>query len=323
MAFTKDKLSKQYNSFKKLAYKYFEEGNFEKSKKYIEVCARIGYKYNFSYCDDELEHLISCISQALYKEAKVTPKNGKIVFYDSFCIDNRGLTQQYIRAIFSWGFDMLFITSAKKIGNDILSELKAGNSTILQIDSSPLNQNKEYYQEIILRFQPEAILQHFSPWDIEGFILWHRITGADRYLINLTDHAFWLGKCCTDHILEFRRYGIYLSLHQRRIDAKKLLFQPYYPIESKKAFQGFNIPQNKTLLFSGSSYYKIYGKDKIFLKLVRQVLEANDNAVFLLAGNGNDRPIKKFIKEHNLGERFFLLGNRNELFDGFLPNLLY
>lgn len=309
---TKDTVQKHLSLFKIKAKKKFLKKKYKESFKYLELFAKLSYHYNIKYTDNEAEALICQICKNILVVRNVEKKSNRIVFYDSFAIDNRGLTQQYLRAIISWGSELLFITNTK-IGADITKELVAyPKAIVLNYNKNNLNEYNQITKQII-EFCPEKVFLHFSPWDISGFCLWNSIKNVDRFLINLTDHAFWLGKSCTDFILEFRRYGIYLSTKERGIPINKLLLQPYYPIISKKKFQGFPFKKDKIIAFAGSSFYKISGQNNLFLKLIKEVLIQNESLIFALAGSGNKRPITKFINENNLNERFFLLGNRSDI----------
>jgi hypothetical protein len=279
----------------------------------LELFANLSYKYNFNYTSDEAEMIIQHLSQQYFKPIEVESKKNRIVFYDSFAIDNRGLTQQYLRAIFSKNAELLFITP-QSIGKDILNELSNySKAKIVQYNKYKVNDLKIVLEEI-QAFCPEKVLLHFSPWDISGMCLWNNVYNVERYLINLTDHAFWLGKSCADFILEFRSYGAYLSVNHRGILIDKLLLQPYYPIINKTVFQGFPFEkENKLIAFAGSHLYKISGRDNVFLKLINRVLQENKNVVFVLAGPGDKTSIEKFISQNALEDRFYLLGDRNDI----------
>jgi len=320
MGLTKEKIISDYNYFKSKSISYCQQGNIEKSVKFIELAARIGYKFNFNYTDDELEENIFNLSNKIVPNAVSFEKiENKIIFYDSFAIDNRGLTQQYLRAIFSWNSELLFVTPRKNIGKDILQELISyPKSTILIVKENTFAEMIIQTTETIARFRPDKVFLHYSPWDIFGFTLWTKIASAERFLINLTDHAYWLGKNTADYILEFRNFGYNLSLKYRGIPKHKLLFQHYYPIHTIANFEGFPCEKsNKMIAFSGSSYYKIYGKDFFFLNLMKEVLKQNENLLFFFAGSGNSKPLKDFIKINKLEERFILIGNRNDLSEVF------
>jgi hypothetical protein len=312
----KKKILAHYNLFKKYAFRSFEQNSIDQSVKCIEVAAHIGYKYNFKYCDDELESLIQKIERKINQnQNSFEPVQNKIVLYDSFAIDNRGLTQQYIDAIKRLNFDILFIYSSNSIGANIERELLDYDKVkIVHLNENTFKENVYKAIKEIEAFRPAYILQHFSPWDILGFVLSSSITSSKRYLINLTDHAFWLGKSCTDYFLEFRNYGIYLSVNQRGIPIEKLLFQSYYPIQSETLFRGFpEEVEGKKIVFAGSSFYKIYGKNGIFLKMAKRILEDNEDVIFLFAGSGNDKPLKTFIENNGFQHRFLMLGDRLDI----------
>lgn len=59
-----------------------------------------------------------------------------------------------------------------------------------------------------------------------------------RYLINPTDHAFWLGKSCLDFSIEFRDYGCNVSNKFRSIENNQIIKQIYYPILISSDFKG-------------------------------------------------------------------------------------
>jgi hypothetical protein len=309
---TKKTIQEHLNLFKEEAILSIKKLQFKKGLTWIELYAQIAYKYNLVYGDEEVETLIEKTSLLLLNDKKIRNTKNKIVFYDSFAMDNRGLTQQYLRAIFSWNCELLFI-SPSTIGYDILAELKAYSKAQILIYDKNNIEDFNKVQMAIADFEPEKVFLHFSPWDISGFCIWNTIKNVDRFLINLTDHAFWLGRNCADYILEFRRYGAYLSVHERTINIEKLLLQPYYPIINTKEFQGFPFKKNGIVAFAGSNLYKISGRNNAFLLLIKEVLLQNKDLVFVLAGPGNKVPIENFIKENLFQDRFFVIGDRKDI----------
>lgn len=313
----KDKVVEHYNTFKNYAYVYFKRNDIDMAVRLIKLTARIGYNYNFRYCDDDLESLISEIGlQLVSQPVGFESQKDRIVFYDSFG-NNRVLAQQYIRSLISMDLEILYIYSSRSLDSGLEKEiLLYKKAKILKLDSdSSFIYNVKLALKEIADFKPATIIEHFTPWDILGFCICSLCISSKRYLINLTDHAFWLGKNSSDYILEFRNYGVYLSHYHRHIPLEKLLMQPYYPIQPSVEFSGFpkEVTNNKIILFSGSNLYKISGKDGLFLKIVKRVLDENENVIYLLAGNGNTQPIKKFIKDNNFQGRFILLGHRSDI----------
>lgn len=317
MSLSKKQILKDYNKLKEIAIQSSAQNKLTKSIAFTEAAAKIAYQFNFQYCDDDLEENIYKIGKLIIKDKNLRYKGiiNKVVFFDSFAKDNRGLTQQYLRAIFSWNCELLYITSQNNIGEQIASELADyPKSQIIRVDNKSFSQNLLDILDAIILFRPERAFLHFSPSDILGIAVWSHIRDTERFFINLTDHAFWLGKSSFDYSLEFRGYGIHISEFERRIPKEKLLFQPYYPIISAKKFKGFpEQTKNKIIAFAGSTYYKVYGDNFKLLNLIKKVLLSNENLIFLFAGGGNDIPIKKFISNNKLENKFLLIGNRDDI----------
>jgi len=63
-----------------------------------------------------------------------------------------------------------------------------------------------------------------TPWDISAILAFMQMSGKmKRYQINLTDHAFWLGRQAFDFCLEFRDFGANVSRIHRNIPMRKIL----------------------------------------------------------------------------------------------------
>ena len=312
---TKDNVISDYLSLKNKAIGLLKKNKTERCVKYLEATAKIGYKYNFRYCDDDLEDLIEKLGNSIINrpiDFECIPN--KIIFFDSFA-NTKVLAVQYLRAIISWNTEVLYLTSNSTIDKDLLEEIvNYPKATVLIIKGTSFSEKLQNATKSIVEFKPQKVFLHFTPWDILGFALWSNIKSSERFLINLTDHAYWLGKRCLDYSIEFRQYGIQLSVEHRGIPKQKLLFQPYYPIQSSVEFKGFPIDtKNKVVAFSGSSIYKIYGKNFLFFKLIKKVLDQNDNLIFLFAGSGNLTPLKKFILQNKLQDKIILLGQRSDI----------
>lgn len=321
----KRNITRSYNYSKKEAGVAFRKGNPEDSLEYIELSARIAYQFNWIYADEELEKLLENISNVLIDPvANYKPIQSRFVFYDTFSTDNRALTQQYIRALMSMGRHFLYITESTKSnrhGQHIFSELAAYDKVEIFEVSQSISRTEQIsivYQKIV-SYLPDKLFIHTHPWSVVAFTAFYALPKEIiRYKINLTDHAFWLGNNALDYSIEFRARGCTLSKEMRHIPADRILLLPYYPVINEISFKGFpEISKGKVIIFSGSSFYKVYGKNGEFFKLVKQLLNENPESVLLFAGAGEDTPIIKFIKENNFEQRFILIGNRidiNEVF---------
>lgn len=309
-----------YTNIKMLAKSAFEKNNFEEAIKHIESAAEIAYMFNWIYSDNELESLLSNISfKIINRRKEIIPINNRIVLYDVFALDNRGLTQQYLRAFISWDVEILYIFEGKSLSNSskILEELKAyPKAEVFIVDSDLSKENKinKIYEKIV-EFRPQKAFLHLHPASAVATILWNSLIEVTRYQINLTDHAFWLGTKCIDYSLEFRDYGCTVSYEKRGLAKDQLLIQPYYPITDCKPFTGFpnEVKNNHIKIFTGGAYYKMYGKSGIFFQLLTKLLEIDINVIIIIAGSGNDNPLKEFIKNNSLEKRVFMLGPRPDI----------
>ncbi|CAI2305577.1 glycosyltransferase [Vibrio parahaemolyticus] len=293
---------------------------YEDAIQYIELFSKLSYHFNNIYTDDFIESCIKNISDVIIDEEKFEPHD-VYFFYDSFSIDNRGLTQQYLRALMSTNKDFIYVYPTSNGRNtEILSELKyAKNVSIYELDENLTSINKiKKINEIILKHQPKKAFLHLSPWDIEAQISLSYFSNIKRYLIDLTDHAFWLGKSCSDKFITFRDYGFEISRNYRGIKDSDILYLPYYPVLPLHPveFQGFGEDldlKGKVTIFTGGAFYKMYGKNFEFFEILKEIVQRNSNVVILIAGSGNQNPIKKFIEKESLQEKIRLIGNRKDI----------
>lgn len=316
---TKEKVLRDYNTIKKVAIKDFEQGNFESCLKCIEAAAYLAHNFNYFYFDDDFEKIIKVIGKPYSLKLSNKKNNNKVVFYDSFGLDNRGLTEQYLNAFYSWGAEVLYILESDqniKSATRILKNLKIyekSNFLIINNGKFKINKIKEISQAIA-NFSPDLIFTHKNPWNTIGNAVFSNVYGVDIFHINLTDHAYWLGKNAATYFLEFRNYGASISYHERKIEKYKLLMQPYYPIISDNTFQGFDrLINNKIKLFTGGSFYKMYGENEKFFQLLKKTLNDNPETVLLVAGSGFRRPFENFIFENNFERRIYFLGDRSDI----------
>jgi len=313
---TKLTLLNDYNKFVSKAQYLAKKNDLKGALTFIDASIRIAYNFNFIYTDDRLESLLKFVAEQKLDKCNFIPVSNRYVFYDYFG-NTKVLTQQYIRALMSWNVEFLYIleNGSESDNSEIIDEIRACSKAkiVILTGADPFDKMRQA-QAVIADFKPSKAFLHLAPWDLVGVCLWNTLPQVVRFLINLTDHAFWVGTSCTDFVLEFRTYGFNLSKDARKIPEKKLLLQPYYPIQNDVAFNGFPVDlKDKIVGFSGSSFYKIYGRQGKFLNLIKSILLENENFVFLLAGWGIDSPIKKFINDNGFQERFILLGERKDI----------
>ena len=109
MKLTLECVEKNFNKLKFLIKVEIKKRNYKNACSIIQCCANIAYHLNFKYVDEELENYLFEMSQNLISSPEFIPNKNRWVFYDSFGLDNRGLTQQYLNALDSWGVEYLYI----------------------------------------------------------------------------------------------------------------------------------------------------------------------------------------------------------------------
>lgn len=311
---------KLYNYTYKNTLTLYKNKEYHKVMDAISLMANMAYNINSFYTDDTLEEFIDRISLDFVKRNKdIIPTENKWIFYDSFGWDNRGLTQQYIRALISWNVEFLFIFEnfSEDLSKEILLELKNYNKAHIYIidNTIPIEERLNKLVTVIENYNPSKAFLHLTPWNPFSFLLWNRFEDIERFQINLTDHAFWIGKKCFDYCIEFRDYGYNVSLKHRGIPKEKLLLAPFYPIvDSQNTFQGF--PQkveHKKLIISGASFYKIFGENDMFFKLMKNICNQHEDAIILFAGNGDYKLFNKLLEKYELIDKVILLGDRADI----------
>lgn len=319
MEITKKNFQKLYHLCYKNATSFYNEGEIEKSIKVIEIMANMAYNTNLFYADDLLEELIKKISEKFVKRNEKISKSTKWVFYDAFGWDNRGLTQQYIRTLAEWNVEFLFIFenfSAKKNKN-ILAELQENKNATVFIVDKKLSYSKQINSviEIIEEYQPSKSFLHLTPWSVFSQIIWSHFPEIEKFQINLTDHAFWLGKNILDYCIEFRDYGKNISEKYRGIASEKIFLNPYFPILAEgSSFLGFpKGTEGKKILVSGASYYKVFGENDIFFKILKEIFSKYDDCVLLFAGYGNKWLFNRLLKKYGIESKVILLGDRPDI----------
>lgn len=95
------------------------------------------------------------------------------------------------------------------------------------------------FAEILNEVRPASFFFYSTPNDVVGTTILNLYRKRmNRFQINLTDHAFWLGARCIDKCIEFRDYGASISVNERKISKDKITKLPFYPIiDNNKNFK--------------------------------------------------------------------------------------
>ncbi len=292
---------------------------YENALVLIRMCADITYCYNQYYCDDVLEDYLKEISEAILQDTKIeqTEKN-TILFYDGFGYNDRGLIQIYLKALCKIG-KVIYITRDKSRNSipDVLSILNENNGIIFFIKDEPFVKQIKYVNNIVETYKPSHMFMYTYPHDVVIPIVFNKYEGIiKRYQINLTDHAFWLGKKSFDYCIEFRDWGASLSYFYRNLNKSKIVMLPYYPnINWKQEFLGYPFPfdeKKQRFIFSGGQLYKTLGGENKYYKIIDYILAKYTDVIFWYAGSGDRTEMDKLIKKYP--DRLYLTTERKDFF---------
>ena len=302
-----------------LSSKYNKAGKYQKCIHYVKVASRILYAYNWRLADERLESILKDASKQI-KKAVPSAKKNVVVFYDAISFDNRGLTQQYIRAIIKNGYELYYMTNRHeddKSNLQTIKELVNNNCNICHVPAfNTYLEKSQYIYNYIIEHSVSKVFMHLRPDSVSEIVAFYALSKEIvRYQVNLTSHAFWLGSGCIDYSLEFNEYGFLTSEFVRKIPHDKLLYLPFYPIseDSTPYSEITEINDNRIVLMSGGVVYKITDPYDTFLNVVHKILLENSNSIFLWAGGGDLTYISNFIKKHHIENRFYLIGNRTDI----------
>ncbi len=307
------------NEIKKAIKKEYEAQNHEAVLKLIYLCAQVQYSTNFRYVDEELEELVEELSSFLVKGAVgYEGSDNKVLFWDGFGLNSRGLAQIYVKALAKQK-NVIYVTHEKHKDKipDILRILNENNGCCRLIKEDLYVNQIAQLEEIVKETQPKHFFFYSKPNDVVAPIIMCGYAGKiRRYQINLTDHAYWLGARPIDVCIEFRNYGANISLKERKIKKEKIRIIQYYPIiDYDKAFQGYPFEfneNNQKLIFSGGALYKTMGGQNQYYKMVDTILEKHQNVIFWYAGKGDRSKMDILIKKYP--NRVYLTDERQDLY---------
>lgn len=323
MKLTKSDIHRIISKIKRLSVSAYDRGDYDQAIRYVECASMIAYQTNILFTDNDLEELCRQLSLRLLAPLSEMPEKNpeRIVFYDSSGVDNVALTQQYLNAFTAWNIEFLYVLnnpfSNEKRAAHIYETLKNNPKAtvfVVQRDLSRIEKMQAVYSKIV-EFAPAKGFLHLAPGDILPLLVFDQFHWCERYMINMTDHAFWLGKNAVDYFFEFRAYGYTISLEKRHISPDRLLRLPYYPIVSCQPFKGLpSLPEsNMVRIFSGGALYKTYGDHSLYFRLLELLLNNHPNVVIYIAGSGNETPYRKFIRKHHYEKRLHLIGQRDDI----------
>ena len=117
MVYTKEYLEKKYKKIKNVANGFLLKENYEKAIAMYSFAARYMYSLNFQYADDEIEERIENISKDVINISGITHEvEGRVVFYDSYGYDTRGIANIYLKSLIKMGYMITYVTTQEAEG---------------------------------------------------------------------------------------------------------------------------------------------------------------------------------------------------------------
>lgn len=294
-----------------------EHKKFDTALTLLSCCSAVLYSANQCYTDDFLEHTLCQIAEQVLPNIHIDNSDkSRILFYDGFGYNSRGLIRIYLTALCKIGH-VVYVTNASHKDEipDVLDILKtSGADVVWQTQTKPVAAIRELYG-IFQQYRPGIAFLYTQPHDVVSASVFSRLRGiVERLKINLTDHAYWLGVHTFDRCIEFRDYGAVISREGRNVPAEKLVKLPFYPtVDKTTPFQGipFPVTEGQKVIFSGGSLYKTRSSDNLYYTLVSHILEQYPDTVFWYAGSGDRRQMDILLKRYP--GRAFLTNERTDL----------
>lgn len=320
-AYTAEDIYSIYNKLLAKALCYASNKKWERSLKFLEASARWAYEFNFVYRDENCENLLKRISKEnIEPRMVVKPNRNRCALLDTWCVSNRGLTQQYLRAMMSNGMEILYISLDPTLneGQETVNELKCYDKakTIYFANSEKDDITKaKQISKAIADFSPQHVFLHIAPWETAILLACYSLSGTFICNANLTDHAFWMGSSCIDYNFEFRAYGETVSIEKRGLSPSQLIRLPFYPIKPLVTkFDGLpKLPSGCVKVLTGGTLNKMLGKNDVFFKLMDVILGISPNVVIFVAGFEKDKRFDRRRSRMKHGDRVIQIGRRQDI----------
>ncbi|MCQ2516061.1 MAG: glycosyltransferase family 4 protein [Saccharofermentans sp.] len=277
-----------------------KKGNYRKALDAMTAAAFILEEYNQYYVDDVLENNLQEVAKAIVKPGftKDELDTKTVLYYDSFGDDVRGLSLVYLTSLVELGYRIIYVTKdgVQNTQPQLHESLKDGDVKWVYVSNIDRTNQADVLTKLFKEHKPAKAFLYSTPDDSAALAVFTGYEGiVERYKINLTDHAYWLGTKAFDYNFEFRNYGACVSHKYRGIDKDRLILMPFYPYHKPQEFAGLPFEKEpQKLMFSGGWLYKTLGDPQNrYYDAVTRIMEHNSDLSFLYAGKGDDSEIVK------------------------------
>lgn len=309
----RSQVMKDFERMKDIASVYSQKKCWERALRMLFFASGFMYYLNQKLYDTDLENLLEWIVKKNIKAGEYDVNEDVILFFDSFGRMDRGLTAIYIKALYQMGFKIVYVTHKKE--RTALSTESKYIYEKFYVEGRTYLQRIECLAEIMKKVAAKRIFMYLLPDDIVAvgaFALADRET--IRYQINLTDHAFWLGRNISDIIINFREFGACVCKFNRDLPEERLRYLPYYPLDILAKFEGLGkIEDKKYKIFSGGNLYKTYSRDNQYYDIVETILKNNGDIGFIFCGDGNASRMRRLCRKYP--EQFIYERERKDFYE--------
>lgn len=296
---TSQKVIYDFQKFKQMASFYFYKKSYDKALKTIHVACGFMYTMNQIQYDADLEKIVYEIGKQICgKQSMKSANHRKVVFYDGLGNINRGLARIYIQALAYLKYEVVYISLKQSDANNESICKSIGITETCFIPKGNYTDQIKLLSKLILDKHAGKVYIYMNPDDVVATAVFSNCSdGVRRYLINMTDHAFWLGTNTFDYVINFREFGGQVCYFRRGIPKDKIGYIPYYPELSegaeKDTITAYAEPE---YVFSGGALYKTESSDHKYYRLIEYILKTYPQLSFVYLGNGNFHGFKKLCR---------------------------
>ena len=328
MRLTKRDIKEGIVAVKKKAEKSFSIGDCFEAMHYVNVCSSLLGQFNLQYEDDDIELLLKRIAETKIRRVENFDSDvDSWALYDDFCTSHV-LGLQWVEAMALSGRKLLYITTrnveVESRHKNILDRVAVYDNVTIEIvpQGNLFERAQAVYNAIVRHKVSKLVLHKRSTASVMDIVMPVLPQGVSQYIINLSDQTFWLGAKSVDYCLEFRQFGASVSLQRRGLKREQLLMVPFYPADDRNDFVGFppECTEDKIVIFSGGDFYKTLDDERMYWKLVRNILNKYPQVVFLFATKNipeGDSDIRRFVKDNHFENRFIYINFRPDIYQVF------
>lgn len=317
-------VEKMLKEIKAIMHDSIRKNRYNKAMAAISAGCQILYEYNQTYVDSDFENSVIDIAKTIAQ--KYTDRlygfhanRNTVLFYDGFGLDTRGISKIYLNALKKNKYKIIYVTPLHSEGHMPETQKILDGADVewyyVNCKSSYTKWMNELL-EVIFATAPKAMFFYTTPYDVSGAVAFAVMEGrVDRFLIDLTDHAFWLGVKCNDFFCGSREMSASNQVYGRGIERKKIIkLGVNLIIDESTDHRGlpFDVTE-KRYVFSGGAIYKTLGDENLlFYKMVCHILGHHNDVYFLYAGDGDKKEMNKVLEMYP--DRAFLIAERKDFY---------